>query len=269
MENTTTITTTISEGFEEFLEAVSKLLDEADITMSNTGLRIRAMDSSHVAMPSLEIGKVDTGEVFRANIGLLAKAIGKGLRTVSYDTETKKVTLSDGLRKLVVHTLQPENVEVPEPKVELNVKGVSVDLSQLKMADGLMDLGSVRFTGDGATITARSDGEISAYEAVVGFYEGEKFSVVFNYNYLAPLMGLFKPKAGIVATCDFASAKPLRAEFTKTDGLDSAKLEYWLAPRVTDEDQVAQTQEAETKTEVVESTSAAVSAKVSLGVSRG
>ncbi len=237
MENTTTITRTISEGFEEFLEAVSRILDEADITMSNTGLRIKAMDSSHIALANLQIGTVDTGEVFRANIGLLAKALGKGLRTVSYDSETRKVTLSDSLRKLVVHTLQPENVEIPTPKVDLAVKAVSIDLADLKAAEGLQELGNVRFTGDGKTITVRSDSDLSAYEAVVGVYEGEKFSVSFNYNYLSPLMGLFKPKAGITGTFDFASKLPMRAEFTKTDGLDTAKLEYFLAPRIEEEDQ--------------------------------
>jgi proliferating cell nuclear antigen len=244
---------TISDAklWKNLLTAVSTLIEEADFNATPDGIKLRAMDPSHVAMVDFEWPKTAFEEYvcatqmkIRVNISemlkLLRRVRSDETLKIVYDEKTKKLnlTLKNKItRKFVMPTLETTEEEVPTPKITFNSK-IKLTTESLKdiIEDSQAISDNIRLEANPEKFTIMAVGELSSATieldkespALLELDVKELSKATFNLNYLAEIV-----KAGAmtseVVTAEFSTNMPVKLEFELPR---QGHLIYYLAPRI-------------------------------------
>jgi len=237
--------------WKKLMTAVSTLVDEATFKVDQNGIRLRAMDPSHVAMVDFEMPKetfqdyicdhpidicINMGEMLK-----LLKNVGSNeTLEISTDGEGRQLELilrGSYIRKFVMPTLEITEEETPTPKIDFNTK-VKMTSGSLKqtMEDALTVSDNVRLEATPKRLLFRAIGDLGSAtieftkdsEAVLSLDVKEESKATFSLNYLSEIV-----KAGAAASdvvdIEFSTNMPVKLDF----GLpEEQKLSYYLAPRI-------------------------------------
>jgi proliferating cell nuclear antigen len=239
-----------AKAWRNILSAISPLVEEAGFEATPDGLRLRAMDPSHVAMVDFEWGKAAFTEYecqepvrLRLNIGDMVKKLrgaGSEPLEMAYDDKTKKLNVvvkGKWKTTLVLPTLDPGSEEVPVPKMSFNAK-IKMLSSTLRdvvdQAQMVSDRVNLEATSD--KLVAEAVTELSGVkielekgsEVMLAMEVKETSTATFNLNYLSEIA-----KAGAavseVVTIEFSKNMPIKIEYEMSG---QGRIAYYVAPRI-------------------------------------
>jgi len=232
------------------LAAISTLIEEADFNAAPEGIKLRAMDPSHVAMVDFEWNKSAFQEYdclqptkIRLNVSDIVKKLrgaGSEPLEMSYDESTRKLgMIIKGKWKttFTLPTLDPGDEEVPTPKIAFNTKIKMISSSFKDIIDQIqtvsdnvrLETTQERFIAEAITELSGAKIELEKGTDVLLELEiKEPSKATYNLNYLAEIS-----KAGSMAselvTLEFSSNMPVKLEYEMPQ---QGKLLYYLAPRI-------------------------------------
>ncbi|MEM3105215.1 MAG: proliferating cell nuclear antigen (pcna) [Candidatus Bathyarchaeia archaeon] len=231
------------------LTSLSALVDEVCITADEEGLKVKAMDPSHVAMVDFEWSRsaFDEFEVDKPmTIGLNIEESLKLLRRAS--DETLELIFDESVgklemrlsgryrRRLIVPTLQLTSEEIPPLKIEFDVmaKITSSCLSRT-VADAATVSDILRFKATTDNLTMEASGELGEItveldrtsEALLELQVKQPSSASYSLTFLEDIVKSASNLAGTVGL-EFSTDKPLKLNFEILQG----KLVYYVAPYV-------------------------------------
>lgn len=237
--------------WKNLMVAVSTLVDEATFKLDQNGIRLRAMDPSHVAMVDFEVPKNAFQEYVcdqPIDICVNMSEMLKLLKSVGSDETLEISTGEEGrqlelifrgvfIRKFVMPTLEMTEEEAPTPKIDFNTK-IKMTSSSLKqtMDDASTVSDNVRLEAIPQKITFKAIGNLGSAtiefdkdsEVVLSLDVKEESNATFSLNYLSEIV-----KAGTAASdvvdIEFSTNMPIKLNF----GLpEEQRLSYYLAPRI-------------------------------------
>lgn len=237
--------------FRNLMSAVSTLVDEANFDLDPDGLKIRAMDPSHVAMVDLGLPR-DAFQEYECSqhvtvrlsldglIRLLRRAKADEVIEISYDVETRKIELTvknEVKKEFRILTLETIEEETPKPKVTFKsrIKMTSTAFKEIiEDAHAISDSITFETTPEKFIVVTESELSVAKFEldrnspAVIEFIIEEPSKASFNLTYLADMI-----KAGVASSeilnLEFSTNMPLKLDFPLPQ---SGGLSYYLAPRI-------------------------------------
>ena len=240
-----------SKVWKNLMNAISTLVEEATFDVTPDGMKLRAMDPSHVAMVDFEYPKSAFQEYectestkLCINIGDLLKLMkrveaGEALE-LSMDTATSKLIMKltgRYTRHLSLPLLQPSTTEIPTPKISFDVK---VRLDADSLYDAIADIATVseqvRFEANNEKLVLSGLGEtgnvVVEFEknsnAVVEFQVQKDSKALYGISFLEDMVKAGKTSSK-VSTIEFSTDKPIKIDFELPL---QGKLTYYLAPRI-------------------------------------
>ena len=235
--------------FREFIEALSKIVEEAKFTIGESGIRVVGMDPAKVALIEIEMPseafleyEVEREIEMGVNLEALADAIRRGKKgdTVSFLVTDDKVlvkleTQTGAIKRYLTPNLEV-TIDVPEnPKLEHDVEAsiISDTLKRaVKDAEAISDLilieaeeGEIRFKG---YVEGRSKMEMRLKEgspALIYLEVRNPTTSAYDIAHLKNVLNLTKVAAAV--DLKFSSDRPLELVFKSTEG---SKVRYLLAP---------------------------------------
>ena len=247
-----------SKAWKNLMNAISALVEEATFDITSEGLKLRAMDPSHVAMVDFQYPHTAFQEYVCSEPSKLCIDIGDILKLMrrvesgeqielSLDPEKNKLVMKligRYTRRFSLPLLQPSTSEPPTPKLTFDAK-ITIDGDCLN--DAVTDISTVseqiRFEAYPEKLILRGGGETG--DVVVEFEKNNEAITEFQVNTPAdnksiPHKALYginflseMIKAGTAAsklsTIEFSTDKPIKIHFTlPSEGM----LTYYLAPRI-------------------------------------
>ncbi len=238
--------------FKELIVALSKILDEAKLSLTRTGLRIVGMDPAKVAyievhMPReafLEYEIEEDREVVEAgfNLGVLEDILeGRKGNPVEMVIAQDKVLVSvEGavIRRFLLPNLEVAVEELGEVELEHDVKAVVISdvlkkaISDIKAVSDIVEIEAdenqivLRSTGEaGPKVTLRLTRESSA---LIDLEARNPSRAKYDVSYLENTLNLCKVAESVELM--FSTDKPLELNFKSPDG---STVRYILAPSAT------------------------------------
>jgi proliferating cell nuclear antigen len=238
--------------FKELIVALSKILDEAKLSLTRTGLRIVGMDPAKVAyievhMPReafLEYEIEEDREVVEAgfNLGVLEDILeGRKGNPVEMVIAQDKVLVSvEGavIRRFLLPNLEVAVEELGEVELEHDVKAVVISdvlkkaISDIKAVSDIVEIEAdenqivLRSTGEaGSKVTLRLTRESSA---LINLEARNPSRAKYDVSYLENTLNLCKVAESVELM--FSTDKPLELNFKSPDG---STVRYILAPSAT------------------------------------
>jgi proliferating cell nuclear antigen len=238
--------------FKELIVALSKILDEAKLSLTRTGLRIVGMDPAKVAyievhMPReafLEYEIEEDREVVEAgfNLGVLEDILeGRKGNPVEMVIAQDKVLVSvEGavIRRFLLPNLEVAVEELGEVELEHDVKAVVISdvlkkaISDIKAVSDIVEVEAdenqivLRSTGEaGPKVTLRLTRESSA---LINLEARNPSRAKYDVSYLENTLNLCKVAESVELM--FSTDKPLELNFKSPDG---STVRYILAPSAT------------------------------------
>jgi len=230
----------------KIIDTLGVVVEDARFDFSESGLEIRVVDPSHVAMIRMKIDSAafDTWELDETSLGLELRKIKElvslggptDMIEMAYGDETGVLTVNLGkidrnIRPLDNSTMTPPTL--PELKLPCKVTISGADFTQaLKAARQVGDL--VNFSIDENTFTVHVLG--STDSVTVAFNKDELQHIEcegparsqYSLTYLVPLSKVFGNLESV--NIGFGENYPLSMSFNFYDG--AAEVQYFLAPRV-------------------------------------
>jgi len=242
---------TISEAklLKSSIEAISNIIDEAGIIVSQQGMSLRAMDPAHVAFVDLEIYKEAFDEysveeeltlgldLDRLNTILKRAGSGDAITLSTEDSSVLKIEIKNAsTRKFELPLIEISEEEIKLPQLEFPAV---VELDPKILTEGIKDAeivsDNIIFRADSENFYISAKGDLGNVEVKVSkedtidFNVSEECRSMFSIEYLKDMM-----KASDIARTArlyFGTDIPLKLEFIAPD----AKLSFLLAPRVESE----------------------------------
>lgn len=232
------------------VSAISSLIEDAAFVVSPAGLRLRAMDPSHIALINLELPpqafeefNVEKQTTIGIHIPEMIKVVsraksGEGL-TIELDEKTNRLNLTFAgppVRRLSMPTIDVRDADYPEPKL---VFTATMEVPSGLIQDGIKD---AELIGDNVEFEAAKEGLRMRAESDKGTSElvldvGSAALTNFSANPAA------RAKYAIKYLNDIFSNSPSGAVGIKlgtdlpisiTYPVSSGKLQFLLAPRIED-----------------------------------
>ena len=235
--------------WKNLIGAISTLIDEGTFNIDKNGIKLRAMDPSHVAMVDFEWPKTifdeyncDISTKLCINISEMLKflkRIGSNESLeLSVDSQTRLNIMLKGkyIRTFNMATLEPITEEIPAPKITFNAIA-KISTSCLKNA--LDDIATVsdhiQFEMTPQKLVMSASGYLGSAAVEVGIDSEELLSLsvkeksraTFSLNYLSETVKSASSLSDVI-TIEFSEDMPIRLNFEMTEG----KLQYYLAPRI-------------------------------------
>jgi proliferating cell nuclear antigen len=234
--------------FRYVIDALSTMVTEASFTASPTGLRLRAMDPSRVAMVDLELPKeffeeFSSGDEER--IGLSFEDIGKVLKRASaadkLEMETSQGRLKVRLKgkssrmfSIPLLSIGAEDLPTPRISFKANAKLVTDSLKEaIKDASIISDHVGIEASKDGLMVKANSDkGEVEVElskdsGSILKIEVQEPSRALYSISYLEDMMKA--ADAADTVELSFSTNVPVKLDFELPQG---GKITYFLAPRM-------------------------------------
>ncbi len=232
------------------IDAISNMIDEAGIIVSQEGISLRAMDPAHVALVDFKMEKdafeeYEVEETLTLGIDLdrlntILKRAGSGDRielATTSDGSALRITIRNSARRrfdLPLIDVGEEELRVPElqfpAKVEIEPKILS---EGIKDAEIVSDHVTLRCDEGALYISARGDlGNVEVRvgkEQAISFEVTEPCKSMFSIEYLKDMI-----KAGDIASTvkiNLGNDIPVKLDF-RTSGV---LLSFLLAPRIESE----------------------------------
>jgi len=232
------------------VDALSSLISEGTIKISEDGLRLRAMDPSKIAMIDFEMPR-DAFDEYHCEeeftIGLnfdeLKKIVKRGGAKEKVQLEVppsggrlKVVLRGKASRSFALPLIDVEYEELPTPSLSFNVKAtVLADILEDALKDVELVSDYVKLEGRSNAIIVRGQSDKGEVEATLTSEAGALLELevreesVASYS-LEYLMDMVKAnKAAEVATLEFSTGMPLSLTFPIPGG---GTIRYYLAPRL-------------------------------------
>ncbi len=231
------------------LTSLSALVDEACIIADGDGLKVKAMDPSHVAMVDFEWSKsafeefeVDKPTTIGLNLEetlkLLRRASDESLE-LNFDESVGKleVKLSGRYkRRLTIPTLQLTGEEIPPLKIEFDATAkITSSCLARTVADAATVSDILRFKATADKLIMEASGEFGEImveldktsEALLDLQVKQPCSASYSLTFLEDIVKSASNLAGTV-NLEFSTDKPLKLNFEILQG----KLVYYIAPYV-------------------------------------
>ncbi|RLI05057.1 proliferating cell nuclear antigen (pcna) [Candidatus Bathyarchaeota archaeon] len=240
-----------SKAWKNLMNAISTLVEEASFDITPEGVKLRAMDPSHVAMVDFEYPKTAFQEYVCSEPTKLCVDIGDMLKLMkrvesgetlelSLDTETSKLVMKltgKYTRRFSLPLLQPTTTEMPTPKLTFDAK-IKMDADCL--SDAVNDIAvvseQIKFEANPEKFVLSGLGEtgnvVVEFEktnnAILEFQVNGEAKALYGISFLQDMV-----KAGTasskVSTVEFSTDKPVKIDFELPL---QGKLTYYLAPRI-------------------------------------
>lgn len=235
--------------FADVMRAVSLLVDEASFVFDVEGLKLSAMDPSHVALVSLSLPvdwfdhyNIDEGRTVTLNIHELVKILRRGGKTqldMSFDAEKNRLHLTfqekGRSKSFSLPTYETHHEPARIPRLSFSAEAV-IDVKTFEQAveDGFLvgDVLRIKASEDELIFDAGSPAEktysmrVEKDGAALHLLEcSEPTAANYSLVYLGKIVDGCHPLTDVVSLA-FASNKPVKINVT--DGV----LTYYLAPRL-------------------------------------
>ncbi len=240
-----------SKRWKNLMNAIAALIEEATFDIAEDGMKLRAMDPSHVAMVDFEYAK-DAFQIYECSeptklcINLsdflkLMKRVtaGESLElSLSKDKANLEVKITGKyVKRFSLPLLQPSSSEVPTPKITFDAK---IRMDGDSLYDAIRDISSVseqvKFEANPEKLTLSGSGEtgnvVVEFEkdntSILEFQVSGEVKALYGISYLEDML-----KAGSasskISTIEFSTDKPIKIDFELPE---KGKLTYYLAPRI-------------------------------------
>jgi len=238
-------------NWKNLITAIATLVDEASFTVNEEGIRLRAMDPSHVAMVDFEWPKTvfeeyvcDEPTKLCVNVAEMLKL----LRRTGGD-ESIELVLESGSPKLLMvlrskytrtfgmSTLEPSTEEVPTPKISFNVSArLTASLLRNALEDAAAVSDHIIFDASSDKLTMRAAGDVGnvvvevekGTDELLSLEAKENSRSTFSLNYLSEMVRAASNLSDIVLL-EFSTDMPVSLNFEMPS---KGKLQYYLAPRI-------------------------------------
>jgi proliferating cell nuclear antigen len=229
------------------IDAISNMIDEAGVNVSEAGLRLRAMDPAHVALVDFELGKeaFDKFEVSETlvlgldldRLNTILKRAGGGDRiSLALDEEANSLRIkfentSTRTFNLPLIEVSEEELKVPNLNFPCVVElSPSIISEAIKDAEIISDHVTLRVDKEYLYVTAKGDlGNVEvkvAKEEAVQFEAQQEAKSMFSIEYLKDMV-----KASDVASSvrlSLGDNIPVKMDFLAPN----VRLSFLLAPRI-------------------------------------
>ena len=235
------------------MAAISTLIEEADFQADPSGIKLRSMDPSHIAMvdfelPSSAFESYSCPQPERIMIGLsdllklLRRAKSDERLELTYDGKSKRLELTfrgKVVKKFTLPTLEHVEEEVPTPNITFNAKAkLPSQLLSEAIEDAKLISESVRLEIEPERLVIRSSSELSSASielsrdgGVIELEVKEPSRAAFALSYLSEMVKAGASTSDLV-TVELSTNMPLRLSFEPPSG---GRLLYYLAPRIESE----------------------------------
>ncbi len=235
--------------WKNLIGAISTLIDEGTFDIDKNGIKLRAMDPSHVAMVDFEWPKTvfdeyncDTPTKLCINISEMLKFLKRIGRNesleLSLDPQARLNMVLKGkyIRTFNMATLEPITDAIPAPKISFNaIAKISTSCLKNAMNDISTVSDHIQFEVIPNKLIMRSSGYLGSASVEVGTDSEDLLSLsikenskaTFSLNYLSQTIKAASSISDIV-TIEFSKDMPIRLTFEMQEG----KLQYYLAPRI-------------------------------------
>jgi len=237
--------------WKNLVKAISILIDEGNLKSDVTGLKLRAMDPSHVAMVDFEWPNSVFSEYLceePTEICINFNEMSKFLRRVETDetidlsfepknAKLKLVLESKYKRVFSMATLSPSSEDIPTPNVSFNsiaristlclknaISDASIVSDQIQFETSIDQL-CIKASGDLGTVSVEIERNS---EELLNLEVKQSSKSTFSLNYLAEMVQAASNLSDIV-NVEFSTNMPIRLNFELPQ---QGKLQYYLAPRI-------------------------------------
>ncbi len=232
------------------ISAIGKIIEEGVFVVNQEGLRLRAMDPSHVVLidfyvPStaFDVFEVEKEEQIGVNFEDIAKIMRRAVKDdqLELSTSGSKLSISfigKSTRKFVLPQLSLTAEELPDIEAKLQFKAQARMLSDT-FNDIVKDLEPVGkdvvFEASSNALKIAVKGDIAEAEIMMDMERGslldlnveEESRAGYSLDYFVDMAGA--SKAADTITLAFATDMPCKVEFEMPQG---ARLRFYVAPRV-------------------------------------
>ena len=240
-----------SKTWKNLMNAISTLIEEASFDVTPEGMKLRAMDPSHVAMVDFEYPKTAFQEYecpeptkLCVNIGDMLKLLkrveaGESLE-LSLDKAAGRLSMKISgkyTRRFSLPLLQPSTTEIPTPKISFDAR---VKLDADSLSDAIADIATVseqvKFEANSERLTLSGVGETGNVtidfekdsSSVIEFQVQQESKALYGISFLEDMIKAGKASSKI-STIEFSTDKPVKIDFELPL---QGKLTYYLAPRI-------------------------------------
>ena len=237
--------------WKNLITAIATLVDEASFNINEEGIRLRAMDPSHVAMVDFEWPKT-TFEEYVCNeptkLSVNVAEMLKLLRRIGGD-ESIELVLEAGSPKLMMvlkskytrtfgmSTLEPSTEEVPTPKISFNVSArLTTSLLRNALEDALAVSDHIILDASSEKLAMKAAGDVGnvivevekGTDELLNLEAKDNSHSTFSLNYLSEMVKAASNLSDVVLL-EFSTDMPIRLNFEMPS---KGKLQYYLAPRI-------------------------------------
>ena len=236
--------------WKNIMEALSSLVDEGNLIGTPSGLTMKAMDPSHIAMVDFVLPK-EAFEEYKCDqeikIGLNLDEMVKIMRRagtnesleLSVDPNTSRMNIrfmGKALRRFGLSLIDIQNEELPTPNIEFKSKiKLTTDALRQAIDDALIVSDHIKFIikEDNLILKAIGDtGEVEINlnknsEAVLELSKQEDSTATYALDYLSDIMK--GSSASNLVEIKYSTNMPININFPL---LNNGRITYYLAPRV-------------------------------------
>jgi proliferating cell nuclear antigen len=250
----------------KIIDCIKDLVNDANIDCSPNGISLQAMDSSHVALVSLNIlaehlscFSVDHAKSFGINLSSMAKVLkcatnDDAITIKSNDNEDEMIFVFEHPKNtrisyfaLKLMDIDSEHLGIPDTEYdcvitmssnefqricrEINIIGDTVKISTSKEGVKFSVVGDI---GVGSIVCKSNHGVVDSEDDSVSITVNEDVSLTFALRYL----NMFAKATHLssTVTLKMSSNVPLVCEYNIGDGGQMGFLRYYLAPKIDDEE---------------------------------
>lgn len=235
--------------WKNMLNSLSALVDEVCVVADEEGLKVKAMDPSHVSMVDFEWSRsaFDEYEVDKpTTMGLNVKETLKLLKRISgeslelnFDESTGKLEMKligRYTRRFTISTIQLTGEEIPPLKVEFDVSAkITSSCLERTVADASTVSDILKFKATKDKLIMEASGELGdvtveldkTSDALLDLQVKQPSEASYSLTFLEDIVKSASDLAGTVSL-EFSSDRPLKLNFDVLQG----KLIYYIAPYV-------------------------------------
>ncbi|MFH0896664.1 MAG: proliferating cell nuclear antigen (pcna) [Candidatus Bathyarchaeota archaeon] len=237
--------------WKNLIGAISTLIDEGSFNADKDGMKLRAMDPSHVAMVDFEWPKAVFDEYvcdepiklcinFSEMLKFLKRIGNDESIDLNFDPKNAKLNIvlkSKYTRTFSMATLEPSSEEIPMPKVSFNsMARVTTDTLKNSMDDVSTVSDQIQFETSKDKISMKASGDLGTASIDIENGSGELLSLevkqpskaTYSLNYILEMVKAASNLSDIVSV-ELSSDMPIRLNFEMPE---KGKLQYYLAPRI-------------------------------------
>lgn len=235
------------------VEALSSLVDEANFIATPEGIRMKAMDPSHIAMIDFEMPKaaIDDyrcSEEFQLGINLdeMTKIMRRGSSGDSLELTLNEKTnrlnarfKGKAIRTFSLALLDLQMEELPTPKIEFNAFAkVTTDVLRQAIDDAAIISDHIRMVSSNKELGLFASGDTGELEiklnkksdALLEMNVKEESKAMYALDYMSDIMKAASTTD--IVELQYSTNMPIRLDFVLLNG---GRIVYYLAPRIESE----------------------------------